>query len=70
MAFGLVALTLSWASNASLHGDDNVVKQIIVTAIPMTTTYRSNRFVILLDIRSGKTIVTIVHGRLAGRRRG
>ena len=70
MVFDLAALSLPWAGDASLHGDDNVIKYTIVTAIHMATIYCSNRLVILLDIRGVKTTVTIVQGRRAGCRRG
>ena len=70
MAFELAALPLPSAGDASLHGDDDVVKQTIVTAIPMATTYRSYSLVTILDIRGVETTVAIVHGRRAGRRRG
>ena len=41
ITFQSPALLLRWAGDASLHDDDNVVKQTIVTAIPMATNYRS-----------------------------
>ena len=69
MAFELAALPSLSAGDASLHGDNDVVKYTIVTAISMATTCRSYRLATILDIRGFETTVVILHGRRAGRRR-
>ena len=73
MAFELAALPSSLTGDVSLHYDNNVVKQIIITVISMATmyvyTYRYNKLVVWLNTRGVKTTVGIVHGQRAGRRR-
>ena len=69
MAFQLTVLLSPWAGNARLHDYGNIVKQTIVTAIPMVATYCSISLVIIFDIRGVETPVVIVHDRRAGRRR-
>ena len=58
MAFELAALSAAAAGDTSIHGNGDVVKQTIVTAILMVST------------RGIETMVAIVHGRRAGCRHG
>ena len=73
MAFELAALPSSLTGDVSLHYDNNVVKQIIITVISMATMYvytcRHDKLVVWLNTRGVETTVAIVHGQLAGRRR-
>ena len=66
--FGRFLVAIGW--QRQLHGNKKVTKYTIVTTIPMATTYCPCSLVTVVDIRGAKTIVTIVHGRCAGRRCG
>ena len=70
VAFDLATLLSPSTGDASLHGDDNVIKYTIATTIFMTTSYRPSSLVITVDIRGIKTTVTVVYRRRACRRRG
>ena len=61
MTFNFPVLLLSSADDASLHDNDYVVKQTIITAILMANTYQFYKLVVLLDIRDPKTTMMIVH---------
>ena len=60
VAFDLATLLSPSTGDASLHGDDNVIKYTIATTIFMTTSYRPSSLVIIVDIRGVKTTVTAV----------
>ena len=60
----------SLAGDVSLDDNNNVVKYTVILAITMAIIYRPYSLVTSLDTCSVKTIVAIVHGRIAGCRCG
>ena len=65
IVFELFALVLQSADDGSIHDGVDVVKWTIILATLMAATYRSCSLVVILDIRSAKMTMGIVHGQHA-----